>query len=350
MINKLHKKYLFNLMITKMSHVITDFYTGFESLFYCGNISIVKVLISNNLISVENVCTTIKKYFSYKYYSPDMVLELATLLIDVGADISILQLILLKLSTCKVLGNMDCTKYLSVIHQLVNMGAVLPVDLSSICSFPNELFVEYVSLHPDIIDQNLELACVESGVLRLEYVRNILESKNIAVTDPLNLFTEAFKKNDFSLMSYCIQKIPYDPIIINKILLCLCHNTTTHYIASRNAHILAPTVAFLMLIFMYQNEQDMNNKFCEYIQKYSTDSDVIYYKQIDFDNYFTDNAGYANYIKCNNDEAVKIYNIIIHTDRVTILNDAVYEDLLLKSEFLLNMLRYDDRLVYKKID
>ena len=322
--------------------IINDLTAGFESLIYGKNMCMIRLLISNELIPIADISAAVKKYCSSKYCCADIVLKLSRLLIPI-VDTTVLQSLLLVLVNSNKYTKINNNAYL-MIQQLIDAGCALPTDLPTVCSFPLELFTEYIASHPDIVNPDLELECSKHELAKLQYVQNILESCNMDLSDPLILFTKARRSYNRDNMIYCLQKINFDQIMVNKILLLVCNDkevveTLAPYIKNNN-YIINEEVSLLILIFT--SYHGTNECLFEYLNP-----TVMPYADMYFQHYFSVNSDPAH-MTCLNVEANKIYSYI-ETERfqVDILNDDVYEEFIAKSAVLLDILKNDSRLRIK---
>ena len=328
---------------------INDFNSAFEALLHGKNMYMIRLLISNELVSISDISILVKKYCSASNSSVKLISELSPLLINIGVDISVLQALLSVLvMSHKYEKIIFDNEYLVLVHQLIDAGATLPTDLQAICRFPLELFKEYVSLHPKILSQNVELECCKCGceLAKLEYVQTVLESYDMVVSDPLILFVEAYKKHNTDVVLYCLPKIEYDRIITDKILFMICwlicdkkwiENSIS------NDYTIGEELSFLLLLCTY----DSGSR--KFISKY-LDPSIQVYKDINFCNYFR--VDYYDPTGRKNPEVHKVYfKLSIKVESRDILSDNAYDDLMEKLVFLLNILKQDTKLIIdKKID
>ena len=311
------------------------------SLLESGNTYIIKLLVTNNLVSIDDLASSFKDYCevtidNHRHYQKplyhDLTIELANLFIDMNVDVAILQIVfsqLIKINEYSEESNIE------VLRKLLEHGVIIPADPEVICLLPTLLFLEYISLNYDTISTDIELGCAKYKEYHiLEYVQDILESKGITLTDPLVLFTIAFKNNNYTVIDGCLQKINYDKILLNKLLLMVDFN---RYEKIFNNEIISAELTLLVLI--YRGREIIP----DYLSKY-LDPDVIgKYGGMSLYTYFEERNVYREFY-CDNEEAREEYVNIRLKTRTIILNDDVYENLIKKAAVLLNVLNKDKKL------
>ena len=324
-----------------------DFHKSFQSLLTSANMYMIKFLLTNNLVSPNNISEDIKKCCQKHYMHADTFVDLTLLLINIGSDISILEVLFERLA---IYYSPYTERILPLMRKLQELGIVMPTTVEKICRLPYELFIEYDLTNEYLHDEKLQIECAKiSDSNKLKYIHDILESQNIPIVDPLILFKEAFSFCSHST-NYCISKMQYDQILLNKILFITCRfagmSQSIFDNDTINNYIFSAEVSLLLLL----RTEDYGR---QTIEKY-LDIDAMKYKDIFFRIYFSDNGCCQSkkcicctYFKCLDKKAKIIYSGICKSG-VEILEDDVYEDLMNKSAYLLNILNEDTRL--KKID
>ena len=325
------------------------------SLLTSNNIYMIKFLISNNLISVNDISDLIKKYCESPI-APCNVIELVDLLINIGSNVSVLQqMFVYVLRNRDYLSNRDMdgdgicdNEYSSIIQRLIEHGAIISADPEVFCFLPDKIFIEYISSNCDLVTKDLELKCAKyKSYAILEHIQNILEIKGITLTDPLTLFIEAYTANN--LYDDLLQKITlsgtHDKSLLNKMFFVLRQNSYEKIFDN------TPLSAEMSLaILIHYGGYDNTPKYLiEYL-----DSDVMKYKDVDFYEYFYDENSNMHFhnrpkkryypFRCTDSEANKIYfNLMMrNTNLIDILrNDDLYNDIIKKYSVLLNSLKQD---------
>jgi hypothetical protein len=329
--------------------MLNNCHSSFKSLVQYGNIYAIEVFISHNLISLTDLstiileCCKVGSICSYSFgadYHNDSIIDLVSLLLNLNnIDRSVFQSLLERITS--YLSN---DKYNITIRKLLEMGLKIPPH--HISNLPHELFIEYISENVDMINIELERSCIsyhyKDYTNKLKYIHEIAEHQNIPMTNPLDLFKYAVARNNIHVIPYCISRVSCCSELLYKFYLVSCLNAKSRLIENfdtikkNNSDIIFNANSTLLLLIK-------TGEFYAHIKKY-LDLDVIKYKNIQFDKYFSDNNDY-NGFKCPNKEINKIYTELFSLKTSDILDDIKYEDIMRKCSYLIDALDKDERLV-----
>ena len=307
------------------SHKIIHIDDSLLSLFETQNICMIRLLIFNELITLNDISNCINTYCKKNICAYDFFIDIIELFIDINVDVAVLQVIFTHFLCISARIQNEC---LSIIYKLMGMGATISADANIAYLLPDKLFFEHVALNNDIVDQKLEIECAKyKSYSVLEYVQNIMMSEGILLSDPLIIFLEAYCTSNRDVYIAYLQKIKYDIIPVKKMLFML--DLETFKMIFDNTMLDAELTLFILVKYQACTPT--------YILEF-LDPDVMKYINFDFYGYFVGGKNHGIYSDiwycCRSTE----YTLNILT------NDEVYMNLIGKLSSLLNILRQDDPL------